>query len=84
MICEIRIEIMLKYVVLEVTRPEKDWFSVREWGFKSFPYPVPNTWDLKKTFFITKFAIENRIAWASSLSKLRFNLEFSCHKTTKL
>ena len=42
MICSIRIEIKLKYVVLEVTRPGKDRFSVREWGFKLFPYPVPS------------------------------------------
>ena len=43
MICAITIQITLKYVALEVTRPEKDCFSVREQGFKPFPYPVPIT-----------------------------------------
>ena len=43
MICAITIQITLKYVALEVTRPEKDCFSVREQVFKPFTYPVPNT-----------------------------------------
>ena len=31
-----------KYAVLEVTRPEKDRFSIEEQVFKAFPYPVLN------------------------------------------
>ena len=42
MICAISIKITQKYVVLEVTRPEKDRFSIEEQGFETFPYPVLN------------------------------------------
>ena len=52
MICSIRIEIKLKYVVLEVTRPGKDRFSVREWGFKLFHIRFQVFRNLKKKHFL--------------------------------
>ena len=51
MICSIRIEIKLKYVVIEVTRPGKDRFSVREWGFKLFHIRFQVFRNLKKNIF---------------------------------